>query len=450
MSWVKARRRRPPGPGRSRGPFGKTWWGRAWVGALESSARLDPNRLPRGRTYARSGAVDELRLVPGEVQADVQGSQLEPYRVSLRVRQFSSEEWDRVTATLAAMAGHAAALLDGVIPGAVEADLRAQGVSLLPGPGELGPRCSCPDWAVPCKHAAAVCYLVADLLDADPFVIFALRGRGREQLLAGLRARRAQTGGGAGAAEGGVGAEVVDRLNAGVSVDSLARDPGQVQLPPPLPLPPVPGPPSPLIDQLGDDGPIDIEALRRLASDAARRALQLARGRGDAALRLTEDEDLARLAEARIGDPTFDSWAEQLGVQPRWLMRLALAWRAAGARGLAVLEADQGRAPEAELRRARGAMASLGPGSVARADRVTNSGMGLQLRWGGDGLWYLLRRRGAHWELHDPPLPDPSGLLSRAVGEGSGEGSDRAEGGRQGDDFIPPDEDEEDEIAADW
>lgn len=420
--------------------------------ALESSARLDPNRLPRGRTYARSGAVSKLWLVPGEVQADVQGSRPEPYRVRLRVRQFSPEEWDRVTKTLAAMAAHAAALLDGVIPAAVEVDLREQGVSLLPGPGELGPQCSCPDWATPCKHAAAVCYLVSDLLDADPFVIFALRGRGREHLLAGLRALRAQSAGALEVPGLGVHGEVVNRLKEGVSLESLTRPSSLLELPDPLPMPSVPGPPSPLIDQLSDDGPIDIAALRRLASDAAQRALQLATGAGDGALRLTEDEDLARLAEARIGDPAFDTWAQGLGVQPRSLMRMALAWRAAGAGGLAILEADQGMAPDSELRRARAAMATLGPGSVARGNRITNSRMGLQLRWGGDGLWYLLRRRGANWELHEPPSRDPMGLVAIHAGGGDGlnpapaQGALASDGGQDRDRY----EDDDEEIADDW
>jgi hypothetical protein len=73
----------------------------------------------------------------------------------------------------------------------------AVGIDLLPVAGELQPRCSCPDWANPCKHAAAVCYLVADTLDADPFLLFLMRGRGRDTLLAGLRTRRAAAGGAA-------------------------------------------------------------------------------------------------------------------------------------------------------------------------------------------------------------------------------------------------------------
>ena len=176
----------PPG-----GPeFGRTWWGRAWLEALEQRARLDPDRLPRGRDYARSGTVGELTLAPGEARARVQGRKTEPYEVRIRVRRFTDDEWDRVLAAISARLGHAAALLDGELPPEIARDAAAAGLDLLPGGGELGPRCSCPDDADPCKHSAAACYLITDALDADPFALFLLRGRTRDQVLAGIRARR--------------------------------------------------------------------------------------------------------------------------------------------------------------------------------------------------------------------------------------------------------------------
>src|SRR5205807_2391912 len=83
--------------------------------------------------------------------------------------------------------GHAAALLDGELPPEIADDAAGAGLDLLPGGGEVGPRCDCPDDADPCKHSAAACYLLADTLDADPFALFLLRGRTRDQVLAGLR-----------------------------------------------------------------------------------------------------------------------------------------------------------------------------------------------------------------------------------------------------------------------
>src|SRR5260221_667389 len=166
---------------------GQTWWGRAWVEALEQRARLDPNRLPRGRDYARGGSVGQLVLAPGEVRAQVQGRKTVPYEVRIRVRRFADDEWDRVLEAISAQLGHAAAMLDGELPPEVAADVAAAGLDLLPAAGEVGPRCTCPDDADPCKHSAAVCYLVAGALDADPFALLLLRGRTRGEGLAGRR-----------------------------------------------------------------------------------------------------------------------------------------------------------------------------------------------------------------------------------------------------------------------
>ena len=171
--------------------FGTTWWGKAWTDALQRRARLDANRLPRGRTYARHDRVHDIELSKGEINARVQGSRPEPYTVRVHIRRFSDDEWNVVLDAITARAAHTAALLDGELdPGIVE-DARAVGVELLPTAGEVVPRCSCPDRAIPCKHSAAVCYLVADELDADPFALLRLRGRSREEILAELRRRRA-------------------------------------------------------------------------------------------------------------------------------------------------------------------------------------------------------------------------------------------------------------------
>ena len=120
----------------------------------------------------------------------MRGRKTEPYQVRIRVRRFADDEWDRVLEAIAAQLGHAAALLDGELPPEIADDAAGAGLDLLPGGGEVGPRCDCPDDADPCKHSAAACYLIADALDADPFALFLLRGRTRDQVLAGIRARR--------------------------------------------------------------------------------------------------------------------------------------------------------------------------------------------------------------------------------------------------------------------
>ena len=169
--------------------FGSTWWGQAWVQALEDRARLDPNRLARGRTYARQDRVARVEVAPGAITALVRGNRVLPYKVTIAVPTYRDAQWVEVARAIAQRSAFAAALLDGELdPGVAEA-AEAAGAPLFPGPGDLKPRCSCPDWADPCKHAAAVAYLVADALDQDPFVLFALRGSTKDRLLDRVRAQ---------------------------------------------------------------------------------------------------------------------------------------------------------------------------------------------------------------------------------------------------------------------
>jgi uncharacterized Zn finger protein len=171
--------------------FGLTWWGQRWIAALEALGAVYANRLPRGRTYARQGTVHELVVVPGRVTARVAGSRPQPYRVTLQLPVFDEATWDAIVAALAARVRHAAELLEGRMPEDVDEVLGACGVSLFPAAHELATRCSCPDHANPCKHVAAVHYVLAQTFDADPFLLPTLRGRDRDALLAGLRAVRA-------------------------------------------------------------------------------------------------------------------------------------------------------------------------------------------------------------------------------------------------------------------
>jgi uncharacterized Zn finger protein len=165
--------------------FGQTWWGKAWIDALTTRARLDPNRLIRGRAYARGDRVSDLDIAPGMVTAPVHGSRPRPYAVAVTVPVFDTTKWTRLFDVLASQIGHLAALVDAELPPRVGSD-----VDLLPGPGELHTTCSCPDRAEPCKHSAAVCYLIADALDTDPFALMLLRGRTKGEVLDALRDRR--------------------------------------------------------------------------------------------------------------------------------------------------------------------------------------------------------------------------------------------------------------------
>lgn len=173
----------------ARGPIAQTWWSRRFVEVLEDIGL--GSRLQRGRSYARKGQVISLDVDAGAVTALVQGSRARPYRVRIGITAFGKPEWAKLERALAASAWYCAKLLAGEMPEDIEEVFAGQDLSLFPAAAqELSMDCSCPDWEVPCKHIAAVFYLLAESFDDDPFTILAWRGRDREDLLANLEAAR--------------------------------------------------------------------------------------------------------------------------------------------------------------------------------------------------------------------------------------------------------------------
>jgi uncharacterized Zn finger protein len=169
-----------------RGAIGEQWWSRRFIGVLESYGMS--GRLARGRSYARAGQVIDFELSQGKVTAQVQGSRVRPYQVRIAVLPLTTAQWRRVLDTLASQALFLAKLLAGEMPHEIEEVFAECGTPLFPRTaGDLDMRCSCPDWQVPCKHLAAVCYVLAEEFDRDPFAMLAWRGKGREDLLAELR-----------------------------------------------------------------------------------------------------------------------------------------------------------------------------------------------------------------------------------------------------------------------
>jgi len=295
---------------------------------------------------------------------------------------------------------------------------------LLPGGGELGPRCSCPDDADPCKHSAAACYLLTDALDTDPFALFLLRGRTRDQVLAGIRThRRGVASGQASASEAGTagqaGAETpssAGRSTADPGVD--ARTAFAAPTPsapiPAVPLPPgrpglpaaLPVDPPPWRSGLRDD-------LLELAADAACRSWELATGlSADAGLNLDPDDDLARRAARALGTPTFAVLAARSGIHERDLARQALAWRQGGMTGLESLRAEWDPAAEDPdalelLTAARAALRTkTGAAEAVHGNQVTAGNM--QLRLGRDLRWYPYTRSDEGWEPGGSPETDPA------------------------------------------
>jgi uncharacterized Zn finger protein len=174
-----------------RGKFVKNWWANRWIEALK--ALMDSGRLSRGRSYARRGQVLDIHIDASEVSSRVQGSRRTPYWVNIYLKPLSDRQWDAVFDALAEQALFAAQLLNGEMPADIEEVFDAVRVPLFPErSGDLETDCTCPDWANPCKHVAAVYYLLGERFDEDPFLLFELRGRSKDEVAAALRERRAQ------------------------------------------------------------------------------------------------------------------------------------------------------------------------------------------------------------------------------------------------------------------
>ena len=173
-----------------RGSIGQQWWSRRYIGVLESYGMS--GRLSRGRSYARSGQVVAFTLSSGKVTAKVQGSRAKPYDVRIGVPALTKAQWRRVEERLASQALFRAKLLAGEMPHEIEEVFADCGTPLFPDDfDDMDMSCSCPDWGMPCKHLAAVCYVLAEAFDADPFAMLAWRGKGRDDLLAALRGKTA-------------------------------------------------------------------------------------------------------------------------------------------------------------------------------------------------------------------------------------------------------------------
>ncbi|MCI0478741.1 MAG: SWIM zinc finger family protein [Anaerolineales bacterium] len=141
--------------------FGKTWWASRWLDALYKL--IDPARLQRGRSYARSGQVLNLDIQPGRVDARVQGSTAQPYKVWIKIKPLTEKDWSQVAEQMSAQAIFAAKLLAGEMPQDIEKAFAVARVNLFPDKrDDLETECSCPDWSNPCKHIAAVYLLLGE------------------------------------------------------------------------------------------------------------------------------------------------------------------------------------------------------------------------------------------------------------------------------------------------
>jgi uncharacterized Zn finger protein len=164
----------------------REWWSQRWLDLLDSYRFK--KRLERARNYARQGNVLSIEFKGAKVLARVQGSEVEPYKVSLSLEPFSDEQWSYVIETMSQRAIFAAKLLAGEMPQNIEEVFTKNGLSLFPFTlSDVESKCSCPDKANPCKHIGAIYYQLGDRFSEDPFVLFQLRGRTKEQIISDLR-----------------------------------------------------------------------------------------------------------------------------------------------------------------------------------------------------------------------------------------------------------------------
>ena len=153
--------------------YGNTWWGKKW---LEAFNGIDySNRLPRGRSYANRGYAHSIEVSGNHVTALVQGSRRRPYKVEISLLGFSKKEKERIRQTILTSPTLLSQFLTRNLSESLHATLEKEGISLFPSNWkDVNADCSCPDWAVPCKHIAAVIYLIANEIDKNPFLVFTL------------------------------------------------------------------------------------------------------------------------------------------------------------------------------------------------------------------------------------------------------------------------------------
>ncbi|MFG3029974.1 SWF or SNF family helicase [Streptomyces sp. NPDC048253] len=406
--------------------FARTWWGRAWLTALEDGA-LDGEQVRTGRRLARAGGVGAVSVRPGRITAVVQDRDHTRHRADVLLDRLSDDQWDRLVDLAVERAGHVAALLDREMPPDLVEDAEAAGIDLLPGLGDLEAQCDCGAWDH-CGHTAAVCYQVARLLDQDPFILLLLRGRAEQSLLDDLQAR----GSAARPDAEPLRTEGVDAAEAYAAGNIL----------PPLPavpeLPPEPGVPPSWDTDAPPPAGVEPAALEILAARTAAAAhLLLAEALREGAERraptpgLAVGQDAVRLADGvlgvsgtadRPGEAVLDRLAAGSGRDRAELAAAVRAWRHGGAAALSVLEEEWVVEGEA-FARARAALDSAWeederPVLRARANRWTVVGTACQLRLGRDGRWWPYREEGGRWMPAGDAAHDPATALAVARPDG--------------------------------
>ncbi len=169
-----------------------TWWGKAWNDNLESYSDY-ANRMDRGRSYIRHGAILDLQIAPGKVTALVQGSRKKPYEIGIFINPLDKDAWDKITRACEGTIESLQELVEGKFPKALDELFTAKGKGLFPAPKEIRLSCSCPDYASMCKHIAAALYGVGARLDENPALFFTLRNVNIDELISKAVVQKSET-----------------------------------------------------------------------------------------------------------------------------------------------------------------------------------------------------------------------------------------------------------------
>ncbi|AZQ33114.1 SWF or SNF family helicase [Streptomyces cyaneochromogenes] len=404
----------PPAHGKG---FAQTWWGQAWLKALEETA-LDNEQLKAGRRLARAGAVGAVSVRPGRITAVVQGRDRTAHRADVLLEELSAQQWDRFLDMTVERAGHVAALLDRDMPPHLVEDAAATGIELLPGMGDLEPECGCGAWDH-CGHTAALCYQVARLLDQDPFVLLLMRGRGERDLLDDLQSRSAAPVDTPPDASTSAEPEGVDAAEAYATGDILPPLPALPELPAEPGVPPsldTETPPAPGVD------PAALEFLAaRTAAEAHRLLAQVLRAGPELQPvdeELTPAEDAVRLAAGSPAERLAERLADGSGRGREGMATAVRAWQLGGVAALSVLDEEWIVRGET-LARARAALESAWdederPSLRAKGNRWTVTGAPRQLRLGHDGRWWPYCKERGRWVPAGGPAQDPATALASA------------------------------------
>uniref|UniRef100_A0AAU3GR89 SWF or SNF family helicase n=1 Tax=Streptomyces sp. NBC_01401 TaxID=2903854 RepID=A0AAU3GR89_9ACTN len=410
----------PPAQGRG---FASSWWGQAWLKALEDTA-LDGAQLKRGRKLAREGRVGAVSVRPGRLTAVVKDPDSTAYRSDVLLQELTEEEWDRFLDMASERSGHIAALLDREMPPHLMEDAAAAGLDLLPGIGDLEPECSCEAWDH-CPHSGALCYQVARLLDQDPFVLLLLRGRDERRLLDELQVRSTARAVRGTADEAPADDPPGGPMSRGVRADEAYAAQGILPpLPPPPPLPAEPGPAQSLDAETDPAADVDPSALEFLAADSAVRAFAMlaealsdGHGQRPPAAGPTPEQDAVRLVADGLPEARLTARLGAVaGRGPAGLDVAVRAWRYGGTAALTVCEEEWLPGPD-DLARARGRLSSAweegeGPRLRASGNRWTVVGSGAQLRYGRDGRWWPYVKERGRWVPAGPAEDDPAAALA--------------------------------------